>query len=152
MSHRLNYGNEGLAAAVSQPQTARKVLVVEDCAAVAEGWASLLKEWGHEPCIARNGPEALAAARKQHPEVVLLDAGLPGMDGYEVARRLRAQLGLTDILLVMLTGNGSDEDRCRSNQAGCDLHLVKPVDPEEVQRLLAMERILIDVRKRIPSQ
>jgi len=80
---------------------------------------------------------ALEAARSYLPEAVLLDIGMPGMDGYEVARRLRQEPGLEEILLVALTGYGQEEDRRRSRQATIDYHLVKPVDPESLKVLLA---------------
>ena len=83
-----------------------------------------------------SGPAALDAAREFHPQVIFLDIGLPQMDGYEVARRLREQGALQDVRLVAVTGYGQDEDRRRSAEAGFDGHLVKPVDLEELQRFL----------------
>jgi CheY-like chemotaxis protein len=80
--------------------------------------------------IAFTGPDALAVAAEFQPEVVLLDIGLPGMDGFEVARRLRAMPPLTDALLIAMTGYASSEDLIATRQAGFDEHLVKPVDLE----------------------
>lgn len=114
----------------------RKVLVVDDCRDTTEGFARLLTAWGHDARIAHDGREALDIAGKQHPDVVLLDLGLPGMNGHEVARRLRHD-GCESSLIVVLSGYGDDEDRRESKRAGCDLHLIKPVDPLELQRLIA---------------
>jgi CheY-like chemotaxis protein len=117
-----------------------RVLVVDDNRVVTESWAVLLKLWGYEVGLAHDGPAAVAAALTQQPQVVLLDIGLPGMNGYEVAQRLRDQPGLEKPLLVALTGHGHEEDRCRSREAGFDHHLVKPVDPEELHDLLTRSR------------
>ena len=84
---------------------------------------------------AHDGLAALAAARAQQPDVIVLDIGLPCIDGYEVARRLRAEPGFSATFIVALTGYGQDDDRRRAKEAGFDLHLVKPVDPA---RLLAL--------------
>jgi two-component system CheB/CheR fusion protein len=115
----------------------RRVLVVDDNADAAECLAWVLRARGHEVCTAHDGVAALEAARGSRPEVVLLDIGLPRMDGYEVARRLRREPGLEKVLLVALTGYGHEDDRRRSRAAGFDHHLVKPADPAELTRLLA---------------
>jgi CheY-like chemotaxis protein len=83
---------------------------------------------GHETRTAFTGPDAVVAAAEFAPEVVLLDIGLPGMDGYEVARRLRAMPASAGAFLVAMTGYGSDEDRAHAKEAGFDEYLVKPVD------------------------
>jgi CheY-like chemotaxis protein len=114
----------------------RRVLVVDDNADSAESLVMLAGMWGHEAREAHDGPTALAVASEFRPDVVLLDIGLPGMTGYEVARRLRATPGLESILLVAMTGYGQDKDRRRSADAGFDLHLVKPVDPATLRKLL----------------
>ena len=91
--------------------------------------------------MAHDGPTALGRGPGvRPPDVVLLDIGMPGMDGYEVARRLRADAGLRDVLLVALTGWGQEEDRRRTREAGFDHHLVKPADPAELRALLARPR------------
>jgi CheY-like chemotaxis protein len=92
--------------------------------------------WGHEVHIAHDGPSALHLAEKERPDVLLLDIGLPGMDGYEVARRLRSTPGFADVKLIALTGYGQEADRQRSSLAGFDHHLVKPVDLEQLRALL----------------
>jgi CheY-like chemotaxis protein len=111
-------------------------LVVDDNVDGAESLATLLKLLGHEVHVAHDGPAALLATADVRPEVVFLDIGLPGMDGYEVARRLRRP-GRSEALLVALTGYGQEEDRRRSREAGFDHHLVKPVDPAVLEDLLA---------------
>ena len=99
--------------------------------------ALLLRLNGHEVRTAYDGPAALDSARGQPPDVVLCDIGLPGMSGLEVARLLRHDLGLKDALLLALTGYGQDEDRLRSQEAGFNAHLVKPVDLDALQALLS---------------
>jgi PAS domain S-box-containing protein len=115
----------------------RKILVVEDNVDAAETLCDLLRAWGHQVQAALDGPTALRAASAFHPEVVLCDIGMPGMDGYEVARRLRAQQAADAPLLVAVTGYGQAEDLRRSAEAGFDHHFVKPVDPEGLLRLLS---------------
>jgi CheY-like chemotaxis protein len=118
--------------------TARRVLVVDDNVDGAESLALLLSLDGHDVRMAHDGRSALAAAEEYRPDVVLLDIGLPdGLDGYEVARRLRSELGLASTLLLALTGFGQAEDRRRSRDAGFDDHLVKPVDPARLKDLLS---------------
>ena len=107
----------------------------------AECLAMLLRLWGHEVTVARNGPAALRAAETRHPQVALLDISLPGMDGHELARRLRSQPGLGPLVLVALTGWGQDEDRRRSQEAGFDHHLTKPVELSALQELLTQAQL-----------
>src|SRR5262249_2623641 len=113
----------------------RRVLVAEDERVLAMSLEWLLQMEGHEGLICHDGTAALAAAETFQPEVVLLDIGLPGMDGYKVARRLREQPVGQKALLVALTGYGQQEDRHRSSEAGFDHHLVKPVDHELLRSL-----------------
>jgi PAS domain S-box-containing protein len=114
----------------------RRVLVVDDNADAVASLALLLRLAGHEVRTAGDGPAALELAPRFRPEAVLLDIGLPGMDGYEVARRLRALPELKDVLLMALTGYGQEEDRRRAREAGFDHYLTKPVEPAALQRLL----------------
>ncbi len=116
-----------------------KILVVDDNYDAAESLQMLLALWGHEVEVANDGPAALAAASHYRPDVVLLDIGLPGMDGYEVSRRLRQQLGAAPVHLA-ITGYGQTADRARSSEAGFDGYLVKPVDPEALRTLLQEHR------------
>lgn len=114
-----------------------RVLVIEDIPDAAETLRDLLELSGHTVEVAYSGPSGLAAAERFRPEVVLCDLGLPGMDGYAVAEELRRHPLTTTTHLIALTGYGQEEDRRRSRAAGFDLHLTKPVDPEELNRVLA---------------
>jgi signal transduction histidine kinase/ActR/RegA family two-component response regulator len=114
----------------------RRVLVVDDNVDAAQSLKLLLELWGHEVRVAHDGHAAVEAARAFGPEVVLLDLGLPGPDGYEVARRLRELPGGEAACLVALTGYGREEDRSRSAEAGLQAHLVKPADPATLRGLL----------------
>jgi CheY-like chemotaxis protein len=110
--------------------------VVDDNVDSAESLGTLLRLKGHDVQIAHEGEAALAAARVYRPEVVLLDIGMPGLDGYEVARRLRKEDGCDQVLLIALTGYGQDDDRRRSREARFDDHLVKPIDLATLEALL----------------
>jgi DNA-binding response OmpR family regulator len=112
-----------------------RVLVVDDNRDTAETMAILLKLWGHEAFTARDGWAAVNAVDHFRPDVVLLDIGLPGLDGYEVARQLR-QGGGKQPVIICVSGHGRAEDRRQSRAAGCDHHLIKPADPDELQCLL----------------
>jgi CheY-like chemotaxis protein len=116
----------------------RHILVVEDNADTAKSMAAILRLWGHDVATAPDGPKALELARRQTPNIVFLDIGLPhGMDGYELAPRLRSLPGMEHALLVAITGFGQPEDCRRSDEAGIDEHLIKPVEPRELQRVIA---------------
>ncbi|MHB8974062.1 MAG: PAS domain-containing hybrid sensor histidine kinase/response regulator [Pirellulaceae bacterium] len=114
-----------------------RVLVVDDNVDSAQSLATLLKLSGHDVRTAYDGPSALEAAIHNRPSVVLLDIGLPGMNGYEVAKQIRQQANLENVVLVAMTGYGHESDRKRSQEAGFDHHLVKPVDFVKVQQVLA---------------
>ncbi len=109
-------------------ETPRRILIVDDNTDSAQSLAMLQRRRGHETCTAFTGPEALTAALEFKPEVVLLDIGLPGMDGFEVAHQLRAMPWLQDVFLIAMSGYGSPEDRATAHQAGFDEYLVKPID------------------------
>jgi signal transduction histidine kinase/ActR/RegA family two-component response regulator len=130
-------GPEGPREAAAPAPRGCRILVVDDNRDSADSLALLLRLTGHAVQVAYDGRAALEAALAGSPEVVFLDIGLPGMDGHEVARRLRAQGGMEGALLVAVSGYGQEEDRVRSLEAGFDHHLVKPVEPEAVQALLA---------------
>lgn len=125
----------------SAPEARLRVLVVEDNDDVARSLAMLLELWGHDAEIVDRAEAALKAVQTHRPAVVLMDIGLPGMDGYEVAKMLRRQEGCDKLMLVAMTGYGEDEDRRRAREAGFDHHLVKPLDPDVLQELLASVRI-----------
>jgi CheY-like chemotaxis protein len=117
-------------------QMARRIVVIDDNQDAAESLAMLLRLKGHDVQIAYDGPSGLALALDGAPDCVLVDIGLPGMDGYEVAKRLRSRDGNGRTLLIALTGYGQQEDRARSQQAGFDHHLVKPVAQNVLEDVL----------------
>ena len=117
-----------------------RVLIVDDNADSAESMAVLLKMDGHAVRTAADGPGALAIAAEFAPQAVILDVGLPQMDGYEVARRLRSLDACRSSLVIALTGYGRAEDRTCALAAGFDEHIVKPADPEALAGRLATYR------------
>jgi PAS domain S-box-containing protein len=119
------------------PARRRRLLVIEDNIDAADTLREALELGNHEVMVAHSGPEGLAKAREFRPEVVLCDIGLPGMDGYEVARVLRNEEQFKDTLLVALSGYVLAEDRRRSAEAGFDRHLAKPPDLEQIEQVLA---------------
>ncbi|HTO97707.1 MAG TPA: response regulator [Myxococcales bacterium] len=121
-----------------RPILARRVLVVDDNEDALEMLAEVLRAAGHEVRGAADGPSALELASEFRPEVAVLDLGLPLMDGYELASRLRLQLGGFCPVLVALSGYGQESDRARSTAAGFALHLVKPLETSEL--LAAIDR------------
>src|SRR6201996_2709783 len=115
----------------------RRVLIVDDNEDAANSLALLLKLGGHETIPVYSAVDALERAVAFKPDVVLLDIGLPGMDGYEVAQKMRELPGLRDIRLVAVTGYGRSDDRARARDAGFDDHLTKPVEYAVLERTLA---------------
>jgi CheY-like chemotaxis protein len=120
----------------SVPGKARRVLVVDDNRDSADSLKLLLQIWGHQAQCAYGGEEALAVVAEFSPEVVLLDIGLPGMSGYELAQRLRELPGARHATLVAVTGYSRAEDRERTAAAGFHHHLVKPVDPGSLEAFM----------------
>jgi len=120
-----------------EPAVSRRILLADDNADALESLATVLRLRGHEVYSAPNGAIALETAVRHMPEVALLDIGMPLIDGYEVARRIRAQEWGKAVTLVALTGWGQESDRRRSREAGFDTHLVKPLDLEKLTALLA---------------
>jgi CheY-like chemotaxis protein len=119
------------------------VLVIEDEPDNAETLALLLRMFGHEIYIARDGRTGIEAAKMNPPDVVLLDLGLPGMDGFKVAKQLRELPTPKPFFLAAMTGYGQDKDRQRTHDAGFDLHLIKPVDPQQLQDLLTRFQAIV---------
>ncbi|MED5619967.1 response regulator [Ideonella sp. BN130291] len=119
---------------------ARRVLVVDDNRDAADTLALLLELMGHEIRTAHDGPQALQAAEQFQPEIVLLDIGLPGMNGYEVCRKLRQQPWGRVATVVALTGWGQAEDQRQASEAGFDRHLIKPVEESVLLKLLSEPR------------
>jgi CheY-like chemotaxis protein len=114
----------------------RSVLVVDDNNDAAESLAMLLQFEGCRVSTAANGAEALDAFDRLHPEIVLLDIGLPDIDGYEVARRIRSRQGLKKTMLIALTGWSQEQDKKRAAQAGFDEHLTKPLNLDLLRMLM----------------
>jgi PAS domain S-box-containing protein len=125
---------------LAAPVASLRILVVDDNVDAAETLAMLLELAGNQTRVAHSGLVALDAASEFRPQVVFLDIGLPGLNGYEVARRLRVDAGLPRPLLVALTGWGTDEDRRQAHDAGFDRHLVKPADSSKIAAVLADAR------------
>lgn len=114
----------------------RRFLIVDDLEDSADSLALLLREWGNEVSTAYNGEEAVALTARFRPDVILMDLGMPILNGYEACRRIRELPEGKEIVLIALTGWGRDEDRRQTEQAGFDFHLVKPVDPAALMALL----------------
>ncbi len=114
-----------------------RVLVVDDNIDCALSLAMLLEDAAHDVRTAHDGPAALEAALAFRPDVVLLDIGLPALDGFEVAKAIRKDPAFADMVLVAVTGYGGDTDRERSRDAGFNHHLIKPTDFTEVEQILA---------------
>jgi CheY-like chemotaxis protein len=119
------------------PAVGRRILIVDDNEDGAESLAMLLQFGGHETHMAHDGLEAIEATERLRPDAVLLDIGLPGLNGYEVCKRIRTEPWGKEIVLVALTGWGQEEDRHRSRDAGFNAHMVKPVDHDLLLKLLA---------------
>ena len=120
-----------------------RVFVVEDNLDAASTLVDLLRIWGYEAEAVHDGLVAVELAATFRPDVVLLDIGLPGIDGYEVARRLRGKPDLAHPLIIAVTGYGQESDRKQAREAGFDHHLVKPVDLEALRRLLSQAPLLL---------
>lgn len=147
----LPLGKEAIVASGSTPEERvpvlpkGRVLVVDDNRDAAESLGRLLKLLGADVCVVNDGPSALELLRTYRPTVVLLDIGMPGMDGYEVARRIRQRSEGRDLMLIALTGWGQEEDRQRTSQAGFDHHLIKPADMRTLESLFLSLRSTDDL-------
>jgi DNA-binding response OmpR family regulator len=117
--------------------THRRILVVDDTVSATDALALILRHWGHTVLVCHDGRAGLDAAGEFRPDVVLLDIGLPGLDGYAVARLLRDRPEHRNAVLIAITGYGRDEDRQRSDGAGLDHHFVKPINLSALEALLA---------------
>jgi CheY-like chemotaxis protein len=117
--------------------SASRILVVDDSVDSARGLQRLLERLGHHVRVEHGGPEAIEAALAERPDFILLDIGLPGMDGYQVAARLRQEDSLRGVVIIAVSGYGQEEDRRRSKEVGMDHHLVKPIDHDALIALLA---------------
>jgi len=118
----------------------RRILVADDNHDAAESLAMMLRMGGNDVRTGRDGVEAVTIAQSYHPQVVLLDIGMPRMNGYDAARRIRSEPWGREMMLIALTGWGQDEDKRRAREAGFDHHLTKPVDADELEKLVASAR------------
>ena len=121
---------------MSVPATKRRILVVDDNLDAAVSLSRLIALLGHDVNVARDGNAALFIARSVRPDIVVLDIGLPGSDGFQVAEALRREPGLAALKIIAVTGRGEQEDRERSQEAGIDYYLLKPVDVPFLESLL----------------
>ena len=127
---------DALAAEAEARIPSRRILLADDNVDFANSLAALLSAQGHVVRVAHDGAEALNTAARFNPDFAFLDIGMPKVHGYEVARRFREQAGLSDCVLVAVTGWGQEDDRRRAREAGFDRHLVKPVDPDDIEAIL----------------
>jgi CheY-like chemotaxis protein len=123
--------------------TRLRVLVVEDDPDTADSMEMLLRLYAHDVQVARDGVIALRAVLDGHPDVVLLDIGLPKLDGWQLAKEIRSRTGKKRPFLIAISGYGMQADQMRSQEAGIDLHLVKPVEPEMLQEILGRFQTLL---------
>jgi CheY-like chemotaxis protein len=121
---------------VAAPGAARSILIVDDNVDAAETLAMLFRYCDHDVSVAHCADEAVRMLDSTRPDIILLDIGLPGMDGFELARIIRTRPGMASVLLVAVTGYGRDEDRRRAIDAGFDVHLTKPAAFEDLDKLL----------------
>jgi CheY-like chemotaxis protein len=132
-----------LPAEIEIPSRAHKILIVDDNPAAADTLAEMLGLYGNEVQAVHNGQAALKTFEAWQSNVILLDIGMPGMDSYEVARRVRQQAAQDEVMLIALSGWAQPEDKRRAQQVGIDIHLSKPVD------LVAPKNILADIKPAI---
>ena len=122
----------------SQPHTPKRIVLVEDNEDSRTTLQTLLSLEGHQVTTAKDGRQGLELILRLRPDAAIVDVGLPGMNGYEVARKVREEMGRTTVRLIALTGYGRSEDQQSAQEAGFDHHLVKPLKPEQLSRILAM--------------
>ncbi len=137
MSSTRSRGDDPMSDRIAGGAEGARIVLVEDHPDAAESLALLLELLGHRVRVFSEGAAALAAASTDPPDVMVVDIGLPGIDGYEIARRVRRDPSLRHAVLIALTGYGSDDDRRESKAAGFDHHLVKPVEPRSLENLVA---------------
>jgi CheY-like chemotaxis protein len=121
----------------ARPTSKRRVLIVDDNADALASLSMVVRALGSETFDARDGLEAVESAGNLRPDVILMDIGMPRLNGYDAARRIRQEPWGNEVLMVATTGWGKEEDRRRSKEAGFDLHLVKPIDISAVQEVLS---------------
>ena len=122
-----------------------RILVVEDDPESLQMMGALLSLWGYEPRLVPGGPAALAEVERETPDIVLLDLGLPGMDGFEVARRLRGRPGGDSLFIAAVTAYRGEEHQRQAKEAGFDRYLMKPVDIDTLRQVLTQALFRLDV-------
>ena len=127
-------------ATASEPPGPRHIVIVEDNADFRDGFRLLLESWGHRVEEATSGAQGLEIVERGRPDILLLNLGLPDLDGYAVARAVRRAPGGDAIVIVAVTGYGTAGDRRRSEDAGFDAHVTKPVSAEELVEILRLQR------------
>jgi CheY-like chemotaxis protein len=139
---------------ISPRTDALRILVLDDHCDSADCLAQLLSLWGHQPCVAYNGPAALELARVHRPDVALLDIAVPGMSGFDVAQRLRAQPESKDVILIAISGYSDPDYRRRSLVYGFRTYFVKPVEPEALRISLEhlRARLIPGARPHLPAR
>jgi CheY-like chemotaxis protein len=135
-----------------QQTTGKRVLIVDDNADALASLSMLIRTLGNETFSAQDGIEAVESAGNLRPDVILMDLGMPRINGYEAARRIREQPWGRDVLMVATTGWGKEEDRRRSSDAGFDCHLVKPIEVSAVRDLLASASRSVPARSPLASE
>ena len=130
----------GAAVTEPLPPGSRHIVIIEDNADFRDSFRLLLESWGHRVEEAATGSEGLEILRRGRPDIVLVDLGLPDLDGYAVARTLRSAPGGDAVVMVAITGYGAAGDRRRSEDAGFDAHVTKPVSPLELAKILRLKR------------
>jgi CheY-like chemotaxis protein len=138
-AEKMNETQESVGNGAAAPPVRRSILIADDNQDALESLALMLRMEGHEVHCASDGEEALMLAGQRRPEILVLDVGMPKLDGCEVARRIRAESWGRHAVLVALTGWGQEVDRRRSREAGFDMHLVKPVDPATLCGMLVTQ-------------
>ena len=128
--------NENIATRVPPRPPPSRILIVEENRDAAHTLGMVCEQMGHQCSYAYDGIAAVEMARRVHPNVVLLDIGLPRLDGFEVAHQLRADPSLRGVLIIAVTGSAREEDRTRALEIGIDYYLVKPADPRFLESLL----------------
>ncbi|WP_052373944.1 response regulator [Chondromyces apiculatus] len=136
-SERALTHDEGSRPAPDAPLTGHRILVVDDDVDAADSLGMLLELLGNQTHIAYDGMSAIDATRTFRPEVILLDIGMPGMDGHDTCRHIRQSPWGQDVTIIALTGWSQEQARRQSREAGFDLHFVKPVDPDHILEILA---------------
>ena len=145
-NHMADHANASTAPTLTPSKQGFRILVVDDNHDSALSLAMMLSIMGHETRTAHDGESAVVTAESFLPEVVLLDIGLPKLNGYEVAQRIREQAWGASMFLIAVTGWGQEEDRQRSSEVGLNVHMVKPVEPA------ALERLFVEVRRQRDNQ